>query len=46
VLALDGLGLREGWLLIFDQRPGRSWEQRLWRQDREQDGVKLYLRGA
>lgn len=43
---LDSLGEREGWLLIFDQRAGRSWEQRLWREDLELEGRRLWLRGG
>ncbi len=43
---LDATGEREGWLLIFDQRPGRSWEERLWVEERELEGRRLHLRGA
>jgi hypothetical protein len=43
---LDGLGLGEGWLLIFDERPGRSWEERLVRRDVEEAGRLLHIRGG
>ncbi|MCB9762007.1 MAG: ATP-binding protein [Alphaproteobacteria bacterium] len=43
---LDEIGLTEGWLLIFDQREGRSWEDRLWREDLEVGGRTLHLCGA
>ena len=43
---LDSLGEREGWLLIFDQRAGRSWEERLWSEEIEVEGRVLHLRGA
>ena len=43
---LDGLGLTEGWLILFDGRPGLTWEQRLWKQDLEIGGRTLHLRGA
>jgi hypothetical protein len=43
---LDSLGLREGWLWIFDQRAGRSWEERVWEEELEVDGRRLHLRGA
>ncbi|MFH1466594.1 MAG: AAA family ATPase [Pseudomonadota bacterium] len=43
---LDTLGLREGWLLVFDQRAGRTWEQRLWEEDLEIGDKILRLRGA
>ena len=43
---LDSTGEREGWLLIFDQRPGRSWEDRLWTEEIELDGRRLHLRGG
>jgi hypothetical protein len=43
---LRSLGLKGGWLLVFDQRPGRAWSDRLWAEDREVDGLILHLRGA
>jgi hypothetical protein len=43
---LDTLGLEEGWLWIFDQRAGRSWEQRVWEEELLVDGKRLHLRGA
>jgi hypothetical protein len=43
---LDTHGLREGWLWIFDQRAGKSWEERLWAEELEVDGRVLHLRGA
>ena len=43
---LDRLGLAEGWLWIFDQRAGRTWEQRLWAEEIEVNGRRVYLRGA
>jgi hypothetical protein len=43
---LDTVGQAEGWLLIFDQRPGRTWAERLWREERVVEGRTLHLRGA
>lgn len=43
---LDSLGESEGWLLIFDQRAGLSWEERLWREELDRDGRRLHLRGG
>lgn len=43
---LDTVGLSEGWLVIFDARPGRSWEERLWVDRREVGGKVVELRGA
>jgi hypothetical protein len=43
---LDTVGERHGWLLIFDQREGRTWEERLWAEELEVDGRMLHLRGA
>ena len=43
---LERLGLSEGWLVIFDQRAGRSWDDRLWREEHEIDGRALHLIGA
>lgn len=43
---LDSVGAREGWLIIFDQRPDRSWEQRLWREEQCINGYTLNILGA
>jgi len=43
---LDTLDEDEGWLIIFDQRPGRSWTQRLWRDEQRVEGRRLLLCGA
>ena len=43
---LDTVGCTEGWLLIFDQRVGRSWEERLWAEELMVDGRSLHLRGG
>jgi len=43
---LDALGLEEGWLWIFDQRKGRTWEERIWSDQVRVGGKRLYLRGA
>jgi len=43
---LGEVGEREGWLIIFDQRPGRGWDERLWAEDLTLDGRLLHLRGA
>ena len=43
---LETLGEPEAWILLFDQRPGRSWDERLWREDLEREGRRLRLVGA
>ncbi len=43
---LDTMGEDEGWLIIFDQRPGRSWEERLWQGEERIQGRRILLRGA
>ncbi|MBM4368323.1 MAG: AAA-like domain-containing protein [Deltaproteobacteria bacterium] len=43
---LDTMGEREGWLILFDQREGLSWEDRTWSEDRVVEGRTLHLRGA
>jgi hypothetical protein len=43
---LDHLGLKEGWLLIFDERAGMSWQERLWQEERRERGLRLHLRGG
>ncbi len=43
---LDTLGLHEGWLVVFDVRPDRTWEDRLWAHDLEVEGKVLHVLGA
>jgi type II secretory pathway predicted ATPase ExeA len=43
---LASLGLAEGWLFIFDQRAGRTWDERCWRKDVVAEGRTLHLVGA
>ena len=43
---LDDLGESTGWLVIFDQRPDRSWQERLWREERQVAGRTLRLMGG
>lgn len=43
---LDIVGEREAWLILFDQRPGRSWEERLWTEEMVVDGRTIHLVGA
>lgn len=43
---LDTLGETHGYLLIFDQRPNQTWEQRLWQEEVAVNGKVLHLRGA
>lgn len=42
---LDTVGVSEGWLLIFDQRAGESWEDRLTVENVEVGGKTLRVRG-
>ncbi len=43
---LDSLGLTEGWLVIFDQRPRLSWKQRIWREDVTFEGRRIHIVGG
>lgn len=44
---LDTLGLDHGWLVVFDVRPGRTWEERLWeREQTTPDGKRVVVLGA
>ena len=43
---LDRLGDAEGWLVVFDQRPGRTWEERTWTREVEVDGKRLHVVGG
>lgn len=43
---LDSVGLDEGWLVLFDVRAGRTWEERLWTRTVDVDGRRVHLVGA
>lgn len=43
---LDTVGLTEGWLVLFDVRAGRSWDERLWDEDVDVDGKRIRMLGA
>ena len=42
---MDRVGAESGHLVIFDLRPGLSWEQRLYRKDPEPDGRPITVWG-
>ena len=42
---MDRCGAESGHLMIFDMRPGRSWEQRVFRTDPEQGGLPITVWG-
>ena len=43
---LDTVGLHQGWLVVFDVRPDRSWEERLWQREAEAGGKRVMVIGA
>jgi hypothetical protein len=44
---LGTVGLDRGWLVVFDVRPDRSWQERLWtREDRTREGQHIVVLGA
>ena len=43
---MDIGGTEEGHLVVFDVRPGRSWEGRVYREERERDGARITVWGA
>lgn len=43
---LASLGASEGWLFIFDQRPGRTWDERMWTETVVHEGRTVHLVGG
>ncbi len=43
---LQSLGLDHGWLVVFDVRPGRSWDERLWQREVTHAGRTVTVLGA
>ncbi len=42
---MDRCGARSGHLVVFDMRPGRSWEERVFRKDPDPDGNPITVWG-
>ena len=42
---LDGLGLAEGWMAIFDDGKEKSWDEKLYNRDVEFNGKTLHVVG-
>ncbi len=43
---LDTVGLDHGWLVVFDVRPDRSWDDRLFAREATVDGKRVVVLGA
>ena len=43
---MDISGTDAGHLVVFDMRPGRSWVERVYREEREREGVPITVWGA
>jgi hypothetical protein len=43
---LDTVGLDYGWLVVFDVRPDRSWDERLWERTVEAGGKRIVVIGG
>jgi hypothetical protein len=35
-----------GWLVVFDVRPGRTWDERLWEREADVGGKRVVVLGA
>ena len=42
---MDLSGADSGHLVVFDTREGRSWEERVFREERERDGKRIVVWG-
>ena len=43
---LDTVGLDHGWLVVFDVRPDRSWDERLWERTVDAGGKRITVIGG
>ncbi len=43
---MDACGAKEGWLVIFDRRPKRSWKLRIFWRTVQRDGRTIHVVGA
>jgi hypothetical protein len=44
--SLDGLGLDEGWLVMFARRTSRTWDERLFARTATRDARRLHVVGC
>ena len=42
---LDKLGLAEGWMSVFDEGKSKTWEEKLYNREVEQDGKAIHVVG-
>ena len=43
---MDTCGAKEGWLVVFDRRPGRTWDERIFWRTVASDGRTIHIVGA
>lgn len=43
--SMDAFGAEQGHLALFDRRPGKSWEERIFRRDEEAGGLPVTVWG-
>jgi hypothetical protein len=43
---MDKLAAAEGWLLIFDKRPDQTWEEKIYWESTDFDGVTIHIFGC
>jgi hypothetical protein len=44
---MDACGAFEGWLVIFDREPGRSWDEKIsWATEKLPDGKAAHIAGC
>jgi hypothetical protein len=43
---LDRLGEKEGWLVVFDQKTNKSWDEKIFWETRERNGKTLHVLGC
>jgi hypothetical protein len=42
---MDVLGCKEGWLVVFDQRSDKAWEEKIYRRQENVNGAVIYVFG-
>ena len=43
---MDGMGTREGWLVIFDRESGKPWDDRIYRKTADVPQGRIYIVGC
>jgi hypothetical protein len=43
---MEGLGMKEGWVVLFDQRKTVGWEEKVFEKTEQREGRTIHVLGC